>query len=240
MNWVLPGEQDALSASHFVLPLTLVVPADPGQQVFHSLFTKNGNNNVKQTTQCLGSTPPQSPVHCLTPERAKSQIPPWILLKMVLVPWLWQNSFCSFVRCSKNPGKWIPASGHYIFREGKKELLLPFVFFIHCTIWKKPLGWSVSLILILSNSCVQGNQIMLILLCSFCLQTVPGVSPWCWWDLGHIPRAGIGQMESAKWGRTWRTSEGINHEPAWPAPGLRGSDIPAVYRRANPVRQTPG
>lgn len=48
----------------------------------------------------------------------------------------------------------------------------------------------MSVRLILSNSCVQGNLIMLIWLCSYLLQelfaAVPGVSPWCWWDLGIL------------------------------------------------------
>lgn len=126
------------------------------------------------------------------------------------------------------------------FQGGKKELMLPFVFFIHCVIRKKPLGWSVSVILILSSSCVQGNLIMLILLCSYFLAN----SSWCvpLVLLGFRilqPRAGIGQLESAKWGRTWRISEEINHEPAWPVPDWHGSWYSCSVQERKPSEKNP-
>lgn len=80
MNWVLPGEQDTAQCIPHCSPCLPCGPKWPRPANFPFYVHKNGNNNVKPTTQCLGSTPPQPPVHCLTPERAKSQTPPRILL----------------------------------------------------------------------------------------------------------------------------------------------------------------
>lgn len=182
MNWVIRMcwllwhriiRQDSgtpLSACHTGLPGTMAfmasyllgVPNDPVQQVFFSMLTPYQNNMRQTNKPVLGLNSYILYSDWLLIGSNPEVFPEFYLHKVVLVSLLHQNSFWFFLWHCRKTGKWISGCGHYYLQGEAKELLLPSVFSIPFTIRKK-MYYHLSMTLMLANSCVQENPIMLYL-----------------------------------------------------------------------------